>query len=75
MMHRVLKEPSLIKTQEMTLPYLISGAQVDEFTENVLEKRLFALSQDTDLLGLKDIIRESYQLANFAKVEHDLMTQ
>ena len=42
--------------------------------EHVL-KRLFALAQDTDLLGLKDIIRDSYQLANFARVEHDLITE
>ena len=44
LMFKILKEPSLLKIQEMTLPYLIPASKVDDLTENVLEKRLFALS-------------------------------
>jgi hypothetical protein len=42
------------------LPYFIDSGKIDNLTENILQKRLFALPEDTDLLGLKDMIRDSY---------------
>ena len=39
------------------------------------EVNLFGLPPTTDLLELKDIIRDSYQLSKFGKNEHDLITK
>ena len=68
-------EKSLIRSSDVSLPFFVDCSIIDDMTEKSLQKKLFALQQNTDLLGLKDIIRDSYILANFAKVEHDLQCQ
>lgn len=68
-------EKSLLRSSDVSLPFFVDSRLVDDMTDQHVLKRLFALAQDTDLLGLKDIIRDSYQLANFARVEHDLITE
>jgi glutaredoxin 2 len=64
------KEKPLLRHQDMTAPYLVPSQTVDQLTSCQVYPRLFSLPQETDLLGLKERIRESYLLAHFAGEEH-----
>ena len=61
----------------MKRPYLVSGYEVNNASEGKLFPKLFALGdqsvEDTsaglDLLSLKQVVRDSYHLCNFAAQE------
>ena len=61
----------------MKKPYLVSGYEVNNASESKLFPKLFALGdqsvEDTsaglDLLSLKQVVRDSYHLCNFAAQE------
>ena len=61
----------------MKKPYLVSGYEADNAADNKLFSKLFALGdqsvEDTsgglDLLTLKQVVRDSYHMCNFAAQE------
>jgi hypothetical protein len=57
---KAVGEKSLLRSSDVSLPFFVDCRVVDDMTNEHVLKRLFALAQDTDLLGLKDIIRDSY---------------
>lgn len=55
----------------MKMPYLISGYEANNASNDKLFSRLFALGDTSnkgglDLLTLKQVVRDSYQMCNFA---------
>lgn len=57
----VMKDQGLRPGRE-TLPFFVSGLQVDGQTGNRVLNRLFRIEDHIDLLGLKDKIRDSYSM-------------
>ena len=51
----------------MTLPYIVNSKVSENLTGNQILAGMYTLDEKTDLLNIKEIIKDHYLLANFSQ--------